>query len=48
MCGVSVAMADILSQMKDITILSQQVTIRGAVKAEDISALETLADELVK
>lgn len=42
------AMADILSQMKDITILSQQVTIRGAVKAEDISALETLADELVK
>ena len=41
-------MADILSQMKDITILEQQVTIRGAVKKSDEEALAFLADELTK
>ena len=41
-------MADILSQMKDITILEQQVTIRGAVKKSDEEALVVLADELTK
>ena len=41
-------MADILSQMKDITILEQQVTIRGAVKKSDEEALAVLADELIK
>ncbi|MCI8924465.1 MAG: FprA family A-type flavoprotein [Lachnospiraceae bacterium] len=41
-------MADILSQMKDITILEQQVTIRGAVKKSDEEALAVLADELTK
>lgn len=41
------AMADILSQMKDITILGQQVTIRGAVKAADEQALALLTDELM-
>ena len=40
-------MADILSQMKDITILEHQVTIRGAVKEEDEKALASLADELM-
>ena len=41
-------MADILSQMRDITILEQQVTIRGAVKKSDEEALAVLADELTK
>ena len=41
-------MADILSQMKDITILEQQVTIRGAVKKSDEEALAVLAHELTK
>lgn len=41
-------MAGILSQMKDITVLEHPVTIHGAVKATDISALEALADELVR
>ncbi len=41
-------MADILSQMKDITILEQQVTILGAVKKSDEEALAVLADELTK
>lgn len=41
-------MAGILSQMKDITFLEHPVTIHGAVKATDISALEALADELVR
>lgn len=41
-------MADILSQMKDITILEQQVTIRGAVKKSDEEALAVLANELMK
>lgn len=40
-------MTDILSQMKDITILEHQVTIRGAVKEEDEKALASLADELM-
>lgn len=41
-------MADILAQMKDITILEQKVTIRGAVKNADEQALGLLADELMK
>lgn len=41
-------MTDILSQMKDITILEKSVTIRGAVKDADIQALKDLADELMK
>lgn len=41
-------MTDILSQMKDITILEKSVTIRGAVKDADIQALKDLADELLK
>ena len=41
-------MTDILSQMKDITILEQQITIRGAVKEADEQALALLADELIK
>lgn len=42
------AMTEILSQMKNITILDHAVTIRGALKAADIDALEHLADELLK
>jgi len=42
------AMTEILSQMKDITILDTSVTIRGALKAADVDALENLADELLK
>lgn len=41
-------MTDILSQMKDITILERPLTIRGAVKDADIQALKDLADELMK
>lgn len=41
-------MTELLSQMKDITILENPVTIRGAVKAEDVTALEALADCLLK
>lgn len=41
-------MTDILSQMKDITILEKSITIRGAVKDADIQALKDLADELMK
>lgn len=41
-------MTDILSQMKDIIILEQQITIRGAVKEADEQALALLADELIK
>lgn len=42
------AMTEILSQMKDITILDTSVTIRGALKAADVDALENLAAELLK
>ena len=40
-------MKEILSGMKDITILEPVVTIRGAVKDADITALENLADALL-
>ncbi len=42
------AMTEILSQMKNITISDHAVTIRGALKAADIDALEHLANELLK
>lgn len=42
------AMTEILSQMKDVTVLDAAVTIRGAVKDENIKELEALADELLK
>ncbi len=41
-------MTDILSTMNGITILEPSITIRGAVKEENIKELETLADELIK
>lgn len=41
-------MADILSTMNGITILEPAVTIRGAVKEENVRELEALADELLK
>ncbi|NBJ97762.1 FprA family A-type flavoprotein [bacterium 1xD8-48] len=41
-------MTDILSQMNSITITEPSVTIRGAVKEENIKELEALADELMK
>ena len=41
-------MTDILSQMNGITITEPSVTIRGAVKEENIKELEALADELMK
>lgn len=40
-------MTDILSTMKDITILPETVTLRGPMKASDLPALEALADALV-
>ena len=41
-------MCDLLSQMNGITILEPSVTIRGAVKEEDIVAMEAMAEELIK
>lgn len=41
-------MTDILSTMNGITILEPSVTIRGAVKEENVKELESLADELIK
>lgn len=41
------AMGDILSQMNGITILDTAVTIRGAVKEENVNELEALAGELL-
>ena len=41
------AMGDILSQMNGITILDTAVTIRGAVKEENVKELEALAGELL-
>lgn len=41
-------MADILATMNGITILEPAVTIRGAVKEENVKELEALADELLK
>lgn len=40
-------MKEILSQMKDITVVEPTVTIRGAVKESDVEALENLAEGLV-
>lgn len=40
-------MTEILSQMKDISILDTSVTIRGAVKEETLDELSTLADALL-
>ncbi len=41
------AMGDILSQMNTVTVLEPSVTIRGAMKEEDIAALSALAEELM-
>lgn len=41
------AMGDILSQMNAVTVLEPSVTIRGAMKEEDIAALSALAEELM-
>lgn len=41
-------MTEILSQMKNITILDTAITIRGALKTADVDALEKLADELLQ
>lgn len=40
------AMASVLSSMKDITLLDETVTIRGALKESDTARLEKLADAL--
>ena len=40
-------MKDILSQMKDITVVEPAVTIRGVVKDSDIQAFEQLAERLI-
>ena len=40
------AMASVLSSMKDVTLLDQTVTIRGALKESDTAQLEKLADAL--
>lgn len=40
-------MTEILSQMKDISILDTSVTIRGAVKEENLKELSALADALL-
>lgn len=40
-------MTEILSQMKDISILDTAVTIRGAVKEENLKELSALADALL-
>lgn len=41
-------MTEILSQMKDISILDTSITIRGAVKEETLRELASLADALLK
>lgn len=40
-------MKEILSQMKDITVIEPAVTIRGVVKDSDIQAFEQLAERLI-
>ena len=40
-------MTEILSTMKDITILPETVTLRGPVKESDLPAMEALADALL-
>ena len=41
-------MKEILSKMKDITICEQMVTIKSAMKEENIVQMEKLADELLR
>ena len=41
------AMTELLSQMKDISILDSSVTLRGALKDEDVQVLSDLADALL-
>lgn len=41
-------MKEIFSKMKDIAICEQMVTIKSAVKEENIAQMEKLADELLK
>ena len=41
-------MKEIFSKMKDITICEQMVTIKSAMKEENIVQMEKLADELLK
>ena len=40
-------MTDILSTMKEITILPETVTLRGPMKESDLPAMEALASALV-
>lgn len=40
-------MTELLSQMRDISILDLSVTIRGALKDQDVDALSNLADALL-
>ena len=40
-------MKEILSQMKEITVVEPVVTLRGAFKETDVPALEALADALL-
>ncbi|MDE6752093.1 MAG: FprA family A-type flavoprotein [Eubacterium sp.] len=42
------AMASILEPMKNISICENRVSIKSTMKAADIEALETLADEILK
>ena len=42
------AMASILEPMKNISICENKVSIKSTMKAADIEALETLADEILK
>ncbi|MDE6184052.1 MAG: hypothetical protein K2G39_01275 [Lachnospiraceae bacterium] len=46
--SASRAMTELLSQMKDISMLDTSVTIRGALKEEDVKALSNLADALLR
>ena len=41
-------MKEIFSKMKDITICEQMVTIKSAIKEENIMQMEKLADEILK
>ena len=41
-------MKEILSQMKDITVVEPTVTLRGAFKESDMPAMEALADAILR
>ena len=41
-------MKEILSQMKEITVVEPTVTLRGAFKESDMPALEALADAILR